>query len=428
MFARRVELALTRTSASLARINQAASPFQEAVKAICRHLSRWLFGSGKIEAAVATDVVKVAGASARMSETLLLMISNQLRFGGAFEGLLGLGLPKSNMSSKAGQDDYALTGVDKVLRNAEKIPTKTESWSLGRDLGFLSQANVPRFSICFNDGADGVLRLSQDAAPNQLDAIGHAHWALDFGGFSVGEDSNPSPFCSRTAMRPGQVTPCTAIPDSGTTLMMGPKEQIVALFSEICGRWPRCMQKVKSPGNHSERSLVFQEALSNCGDWVNSSHGLDQEMPNLHLHMAGGAGKKRVLKLPGAGYVIEMMQDEVHYVTRHLAGILPVRLPVPTGKKKRVCTPAFGAHAYDTKLNGPVWILGLPLFYEYQVGYDLKLKRISFSEEPCGSCGSGGRTQKSSKSSLLSHTEEPRQPRLLRSPVRLPSIDVNEPL
>ena len=36
---------------------------------------------------------------------------------------------------------------------------------------------------------------------------------------------------------------------------------------------------------------------------------------------------------------------------------------------KIVCMPFFGEFDYDTAMNGPIWIMGTPLFYEYQVHY-----------------------------------------------------------
>jgi len=53
------------------------------------------------------------------------------------------------------------------------------------------------------------------------------------------------------------------------------------------------------------------------------------------------------------------------------------------------CSLAFGAMQYPTEQNGPVWVLGLPLFYQYSIGYDVQQNSLSFSSGSCSSCGGG---------------------------------------
>jgi len=398
---------------------------------------RMTFGSGIIEAAVATDKVSVGGLSAVMNQSLLLMIARRLRISGPFEGILGLGLPGSVLS-KGSKKLAALTENEEELEEnihpykkghhalRKKHPVKMPFRSTQ---GFLSQAKIPRFSVCFNDGGNGVLRLSQPKAPAMLGAVGRSHWAVELGGVSVGKASNPTRFCGRKSMKHGQTTPCAAIPDSGTTLIMAPKAHIRSLFADLCSQWPRCKkQSIKK--DDLTMAATFHRVLLGCGDWVNSTHGLDQELPPLHFHLAGADGTKRIIKLGGAGYVMETMREQFHYVKKQFMGVIPIKMPVPTGVKKKMCTPAFGVMSYDTKINGPVWILGLPIFYEYQVGYELASKPpgISFTKGSCGKCGANSLVEKVDPVSLVASSSSVRQPRLVSGPRRLPSIDVNEPL
>merc|ERR1719310_1528273 len=109
------------------------------------------------------------------------MVARALKLSGPFEGILGLGLPNSSLHS--------------VSSKLSKVPE------------FLGKAKISRFSVCFNAGADGVLRLSPPALKDPIGNVGRAHWALDFGGFSVGDSAAPSPICSRDSMRRGQETP-----------------------------------------------------------------------------------------------------------------------------------------------------------------------------------------------------------------------------
>lgn len=408
------------------------------------------FGSGSIQAAIATDIVSVGSQSATMNASLLLMVARQLRLSGPFEGILGLGLPSSNIGMHS-KSFAAMEAVDmpkedpvegikkkflkKLKRLKKEIQGKLKHKRHWKPLmkptpGFLEQAKIPRFSVCLNPGGNGVLRLNQPQFPKPLEAVGGAHWALDFRGISVGNTSNPSTICLPSSMGPEQKTACAAIPDSGTTVMMAPKAHIVSLFADLCSRWPRCIAQAKKAVKPTKLAMAFQKVLLGCNEWVTESHGLDQELPPLHFNFADPKGNKRVLKLGGNAYVVETMRDEIHYVKKTLDGLFPVKIPVKTGNKTRVCTAAFGTMAYNTTLNGPVWILGLPLFYEYQVGYELESKPpgISFSQEPCGSCSASGSVEQDNSLSLVSSHGTVRQPRLQRGPRRMPNIDMSQPL
>merc|ERR1719343_243988 len=54
------------------------------------------FGSGTVEAIRAMDVAEVGGLKVNMSDGILLMTNQALRFPGKFEGILGLGLLESH--------------------------------------------------------------------------------------------------------------------------------------------------------------------------------------------------------------------------------------------------------------------------------------------------------------------------------------------
>jgi len=119
-------------------------------------------------------------------------------------------------------------------------------------------------------------------------------------------------------------------------------------------------------------------------------------------------------------------------------GVFPLELLEHTGKTTKVCTPSFGSVKYHTKLNGPLWILGTPLFYEYQVGYDLTSSppSLSFSDSPCGACEDGeikdlapNATAFLTRSrSIGRRSSARRMPRELSGPPRVPDLDTTLPL
>merc|ERR1711974_444928 len=100
--------------------------------------------------------------------------------------------------------------------------------------GFLEQAGIGEFSMCFNPGSDGVLRMGEPQAQDPLTNIGQEHWGLDFRGVTVGGVVNENvSFCRTDQMQAGQQTPCGAIPDSGTTTFMAPPEHVSQIMDEI---------------------------------------------------------------------------------------------------------------------------------------------------------------------------------------------------
>mmetsp|Transcript_133052 Transcript_133052/g.332090 ORF Transcript_133052/g.332090 Transcript_133052/m.332090 type:complete len:529 (-) Transcript_133052:58-1644(-) len=398
------------------------------------------FGSGQVQAVIASDVVQVGKASAQMTEGLLLMVNKALNFDGPFEGILGLGIPKRQ---------------PKTMLYQSQQDAQAGAHEFYDPKGFLEEAGVPRFSMCFNYNQDGVLRLGGPEPKLTLGSVGKAHWGLDFRGISVvasesvamlSTPADPptaaveavevrSGFCSEASKKPGQVTACGVIPDSGSTLMMGPKEHLIELFGLICDAWPTCQREAQKQSNEPKHK-VFQTLLMRCTEWLPG--GLD-ELPTLKFHVAGSDGKEEILEMPSNGYIDEIIEEEVQYVRANLMGVFPVELVQPTGKFLTVCTPAFGTMDYNTQLNGPVWILGTPLFYEYQVGYELNSQPpgLSFSTAECGACEDGEIKAAPNKTAFLTkersilggrHSRGQRLPRRISGPPRIPKFDTAVPL
>eukprot|EP00930_Biecheleria_cincta_P030994 TRINITY_DN21478_c0_g1_i2.p1 TRINITY_DN21478_c0_g1~~TRINITY_DN21478_c0_g1_i2.p1 ORF type:complete len:505 (+),score=53.20 TRINITY_DN21478_c0_g1_i2:122-1636(+) len=345
------------------------------------------FGSGDITVVMATDVVQVGQIRAPMKGSVLLMTENKLRIAGAFEGILGLGMQRRDVAASladARAPTSRNTGRSHVrrVRKSGHDPTNKVS-------SFLESSGIHTFSMCLRPNIDGALRFSKSAShkANTLKTVGQFHWALGFQGISVGSAELPVQFCSASSIKEGQKTACAAIPDSGTTLLMGPKEQLVTLFAQICEEWPRCRKAHKQT---LSKHHTFLELLNDCSRWVNASSGLS-ELPTLHFHLAGADGVVKDIELTPDVYVLETTEDKKKYVTQALLGILPVRVAVATGRSETVCMPSFGSFDYDTQLNGPSWILGLPAFFEHQVEYDLHARppSVAFTREVCSSCSEG---------------------------------------
>lgn len=439
-------------------------------KAVAIMGAKMNYGSGQIQVLVASEKVKLANIETKMHNGVFLMEDRRsLQVHGKFEGILGLGLPHKHPLSKQGVS----------------IPA------------FLQASAVPRYSLCFNEMPHpGALRTHLDALPNPMTNIGTVHWGLDLQGFSVGGAKEKAVFCDPNDMDKNQKTACGAIPDSGTTLMMGPPEHILKLYATLCDQWSRCAKAYKksktasAPASEKDngkglqeienqiakafkkpagldaedngevplssphamlvpavphkskpkparsnatevvaaKAKAFHNLLSSCEDWMTKEHGV-KEIPSIFLHLAGKEGKPQAVELSSWSFIVETTQDVYKVVTAKVFGSIPIQAAIPTGKKKKVCTASFGPQVYKTKDNGPVWILGAPLFYATTVGYGLGQKpedsQMSFMDGPCAHC--------SEKSSLIStHTATGAnaartQPRHLAGPIREPGIDMSGP-
>jgi len=353
-----------------------------------------------------------------------------------------------------------IMGRDTSTKSTQRARPIYVSSGLSRNpRGLLEEAGIGRFSMCFNEGASGVLRLDTPPVKEAHGSVGAQHWGLDFRGISIGNAEFPLHFCSTQSMRPGQKTPCGAIPDSGTTMITGPQEQLDLLFTAICDNWPRCSKNytalvkaakdAKEAIEHeygvdpwdikldsSSKKDVLYLLLADCEQWLEEGAGLG-ELPDLHFHVQGTNGTKQALKLAGDAYIMESLLKHAEHTDALLKG--RHKFPHKTGgmdesgrstqRANKVCTPAFSPMKYNTKANGPVWIFGTPFFYEYIVGYDMfatppSMSFSSVQETPCGSCGKGSAGLLASAAMRAA-----RRPRWLPAPARQPTgIDVSQPL
>lgn len=320
-------------------------------------------------------------------------------------------------------------------------------------IGFLEKAGVGSFTMCFNDhNGNGTLRLGGQPANNSLGSIGTMHWGLDLRGISVGNSSFQLNVCMEKDMVEGQQTPCGAIPDSGTTAIMGPSEGIKLLKESICDHWELCrnnytamidakaaaLQAVKSRLGHDpfgisevkvEKSEVLELLMHHCSSWLNDGKGVD-DLPKLRFYIAGSGGVSETLELSGWSYVLDRMVEVKETVYKEIPRWGKIAVGIrKTGRKERVCDLSVGDLDYRTVNNGPVWILGTPIFYGYHVGYNILSKPPSISFEsvkdnPCSPCSS---SPSMIEDDAINHTFT-RRLRQIDGPMRVPQLDLSQPL
>jgi len=377
---------------------------------------------------------------------------------------------------------------DRVDETPSGDDASIEDIASGAGSGVLWQAGVKRFEMCFNN-EDGALRLNQPQPAKKLANVGTYHWGLGLDGVQIGD--SVLPICDNLT-REGQETACAAIPDSGTTLLTGPQEHVALLFETLCDQWDRCrnnhtaLEKAKNVSIEAATKIyginpfefdvwakwqTFKLVLSDCDHWSPSGLPNLTEMPSIKFSVAGSDGEKQTLEFSPWSYVIEseipVGEDNISSVLKassllETVGVskgqrwwcrifggcddeeiqtatntssdknetdIDMSIANSSGKTLRVCEPAFGTMEYDTRLNGPVWILGASLFYEYAVGFELDANNMAMSFKklstnvPCSSC-----TGPNSSSSVILTQSGSRQLRHLNKPPRMGKYDTSKPL
>merc|ERR1719469_1238126 len=222
---------------------------------------------------------------------------------------------------------------------------------------------------------------------------------------------------------------------------------------------------------------TFKLLLADCGRWSSSTEDL-AEMPTLEFAVTGNKGETETLEFSPWSYIFESevpADENVSSVLKKTELLKSVgmsssqsRWPswlcwmnpgscksdefawpeasngtdpsasavaaeaqaaeASTSSREtlRVCEPGFGTMEYTTRLNGPVWILGTGLFYEYAVGFELDANGMAMSfqkltaDSPCESCGAP-------QASLAQSKSPPRPIRRLNRPPRQGKYDTSKP-
>mmetsp|Transcript_67794 Transcript_67794/g.126618 ORF Transcript_67794/g.126618 Transcript_67794/m.126618 type:complete len:582 (-) Transcript_67794:46-1791(-) len=433
------------------------------------------FGSGQIEAAVATDVVRVAGVRAKMNNGLLLMTDQALSIDSAFQGILGLGPPKRDVvgmmvpaedkpdasghivysDGHAARQNLTAMGAARLRSRLPVLEGIAEIGSNSQNVpqvkNFLKEAGVKHFSVCYNDnGIPGALRLSTRPMSNTLKSMGGDHWSLNFHGVTIGGSNKQLDMCKGDQKMSDWETACVAVPDSGTTVLAAPKDHIVEILNHLCDEWPRCHSNHSTMAAKAEtvhytalssvgwdpwhveatsKAEVLVALLQDCMSWLDESKDGINELPPLRFHVAGRDGERRVLELPASSYIFEvaeedMMAGNVSFTSRgskreQAAGRVEAK---PSAS---VCIPALEAIDYIDPKFGQMWILGMPFFYSYSVHYDLSEDEpaVGFESGACQTCNGDKKTSASlsQQDPQMGDLHGPRRrPRPLSQPIRLP--------
>lgn len=251
-----------------------------------------------------------------------------------------------------------------------------------------------------------------------LSNVGKFHWGLNFQGLSVGEGASPAIFCGPDSKKPEMDSPCSIIPDSGSTMIMGPYQDVANLEGNLCAKWPRCAALAESQKTRPS-AILFRAVLNNCSQWLTPDDGFS-EIPSVFLHIKAADGVTRPFELTSWAWLAQkLIQDGgvreavSEQVLPHSGGTL-------------ICMSSFEGiqEDTDTPSNGPTWIFGAPLFFDYNVKYEMQSRHMELEQSECAPCSSEGEDT----NLMTKQKTRSRVPRTMQGNPRIPYIDMRIPL
>mmetsp|Transcript_27568 Transcript_27568/g.79195 ORF Transcript_27568/g.79195 Transcript_27568/m.79195 type:complete len:503 (+) Transcript_27568:79-1587(+) len=265
----------------------------------------------------------------------------------AFEAIFGLGPPDTpvmNAWTTAEQAsgevlayyDQGLQAPDWTMDAAKRALDAANDATQNPPL--LRNARCTRFSVCLGarSGADGVLvwndttALQQPELFRRLPVVGKRTWTVRMAGVHLAERS-PVPAEDESVVLPGCPNGCSAIIDSGTSLLVMPTETIDAFTHLLNSRiGPNCSNLHQLP------DIIF------------SFDGLQVSLPpDAYMGQVSGS-------LPA--YIEDVVR------IRHLK--------VDSRGGGTQCEVAVMESFTQTE-HGPLWILGMPFFRKYYTTFHL---------------------------------------------------------
>jgi len=209
----------------------------------------------------------------------------------------------------------------------------------------LMSFGIEEFSVCLQreNGADGYLTWGAIASPEHKKAnfrtvpsIGEFHWTAKMDQVYFGDDATKfTPVCGTGKEK------CSAIIDSGTSLIAAPTEHLVALSAHM---------------------PAINEDCSNL-----------HELPTLHFALNG-----EDYTLPPSAYVMRVKGGLME-----ANSVWDILFFKPKVSKMNMCMPAFMQMDMEDQ-HGKMWIMGMPFFRYYHSSFNRKNKEMHFAAAGAG--------------------------------------------
>jgi len=326
------------------------------------------YGSGDVQANQSWDMVSIGTFQPR--EQCFwegLSASMPILANANFQSIIGIGPPETPAADAWSFARNSMAHIGRRLRRhpGEPVPDylvsqANQEFSMALHMSearpLLTNFEVRMFSICLGHrpGSSGVLvwndttALQQPELFRRLPVVGKRTWTVRMAGVHLAERS-PVPAEDESVVLPGCPNGCSAIIDSGTSLLVMPTETIDAFTHLLNSRiGPNCSNLHQLP------DIIF------------SFDGLQVSLPpDAYMGQVSGS-------LPA--YIEDVVR------IRHLK--------VDSRGGGTQCEVAVMESFTQTE-HGPLWILGMPFFRKYYTTFDLgssmaeRAIHVAFASEAC---------------------------------------------
>ncbi|KAK2833734.1 hypothetical protein Q5P01_017623 [Channa striata] len=255
------------------------------------------YGRGSLSGFISEDVVSIAGLSIPGQQFAEAVKQPGLTFAVArFDGVLGMAYPSISVA--------AVTPVFDKAMAAKLLPQNIFSFYISRD---------PKASVGGELMLGGTDPQHYSGDLHYVNVTRKAYWQITMNGVGVGD--------KLTLCKGG----CQAVVDTGTSLIVGPREEVRALQKAI-GALP----------------LLMGEYIIPC-----------EMIPNLPVISFNVGGK--MLNMTGKDYILKESQMGISIC---LSGFMAMDIPPPAG---------------------PLWILGDVFIGKYYTVFDRDADRVGFA-------------------------------------------------
>ena len=352
------------------------------------------YGQGSVTCETGTDNVNLAGLTGNQ---VLLLMTDQSLDGfeySAYDGVMGMG---KNADSSGDDSDSQPAVLTTLGQDAFGV-------CVGQDLG-VGQGG--RLDLASNIGSLPYPYSSS----SQLTTVGDYHWGLRISNVGINNASGITLMDGNNdyGFHPcDSGNNCAAIIDSGTSMLVGPwlhVEGILALVDQGGGVLSELMMESSCEATRSDGSRIIDE-LPSIVLTLGEERAQFELQPEMYM---GSVGLSGASDLAAWKYLERRRKLPIEKLRQASSSCMPMFQYIEACSSQLECemsTPQMTEH------NGPLWILGLPMFRQFAIAFDrssdpakISLNTLTVGSNACASC-SGSSEQEKLKSSSEKEGEQ----------------------
>jgi hypothetical protein len=310
------------------------------------------FGSGSTNSVEAFDTTEIGGVKVRKQMFWQVYDANMaLLLENTFQAILGIGPPASAVEFAREDVEDVHKELQEMMDKGAEITEKVEGTvkhyedllaHAEQTTSVIANLELENMSVCLGTKSlsDGYMIWNDHSTKNhpekflEMKVVGDIYWSVQMTDVKLGSSSDHT--LSETPLGCGASESCSAVIDTGTTLIVAPAD-VVESVNKAMDQW--------------------MAEGGTCDDV--------SKLPDLHFNLGGHA-----FSLPPESYVGRIEGELSAAQARYLPEVFNRR----QRKEQRFggdCEVLLMTMDMDSQ-DGPLWILGMPLFRKYYTSFHFK--------------------------------------------------------